>query len=339
MTWLRYVLLVLVLGGYSGPLAADELRPAVVELAEHTPGQWSLEWKVPVTPTGQGEVAPLADPVLPQGCEPDGPPLRRATQRDLVGSVRLSCASDPAGQPFGLTGLEGRADAIARFVPLGRPVQTFRLTAAAPTAIIAAQPGRWAVARDYGRIGIGHILSGWDHLIFVVLLVLLVRRGWAVVGAVSAFTLAHSLTLAATTLGSTGLPSAPVEALIALSIVFLSVEVIRASRDPQSPTLTARAPWLVAFGFGLLHGFGFAGALAEIGLPQGEIAIALLAFNLGVEIGQVLVVGLAVALLWGLRRTAWRVQDPVIHAATYAMGITGSFWLFERVAAALIRGG
>jgi hypothetical protein len=152
-----------------------------------------------------------------------------------------------------------------------------------------------------------------------------------VVKAATAFTIAHSITLAATTLGYTGMASRPVEALIALSIVFLAVEVMRKLHEPEQPTWTARAPWLVAFAFGLLHGFGFAGALAEIGLPQGEIAAALVAFNVGVEAGQLIVVAAVIALLAALKRLAPLAETPAIRAATYGIGITGSFWLIDRV--------
>ncbi|MFL0355504.1 HupE/UreJ family protein [Erythrobacter sp. GH1-10] len=324
-------MLALLLGLIAAPAWADELRPAVIELTERSPGEFTLEWKLPVSAGPRGTALPLAEPVLPEGCTMASEPVVRAAPLDLLGSARLRCEGDLSGQGFGLSELLGNADALARFVPLDRPVQTFRLTADSPTAMIAAAPDRWQVARDYFAIGTEHILLGWDHLLFVIALVLLVRRGWAVAGAATAFTLAHSITLVATTLGYTGLPSRPVEALIALSIVFLAVEVIRAIRDPEHITLTRRAPWLVAFAFGLLHGFGFAGALAEIGLPQGEIASALVAFNIGVEAGQLLVIAALVALLAALRRAAPLLETPAIRAATYAIGMTGSFWLVERV--------
>lgn len=316
---------------WSAPLAADELRPAVIELAERGEGEWSLEWKLPVAASARGVAPRFADPVLPESCTLAGEPVQRAAPSALLGSAALDCDGDLAGERFGLSELIGSADALARFMPLERPAQTFRLTSESPTATIATEPETWAVARDYFVIGAEHILLGWDHLLFVIALVLLVRRGWAVAWAATAFTVAHSITLVATTLGYTGLPSRPVEALIALSIVFLAVEVIRAIRDPETKTFTRRVPWLIAFAFGLLHGFGFAGALADIGLPQGEIASALVAFNVGVEAGQLLVIAVLIALLAALRRAAPLAEIPAIRIATYAIGITGSFWLFERV--------
>lgn len=325
------VLIAVLLALFAAPLSADELRPAVLELTEREPESWVLEWKIPVSANRRGAAPLLAQPVIPQSCAMDGEPVRRAAPLALLGSAKLTCNGDLAGESIGLSELIGSADAIARVSPLERPTQTFRLTADNPVATVAAKPDRWAVARDYFVIGTQHILFGWDHLLFVIALVLLVRSGWAVVKAATAFTVAHSITLVATTLGYSGMPSRPVEALIALSIVFLAVEVIRAIRDPDHATWTRRAPWLVAFAFGLLHGFGFAGALADIGLPQSEIASALIAFNVGVEAGQLLVIAALLLLLAALKRSVASLEIPLIRAATYAIGITGSFWLFERL--------
>ena len=324
-------LVVLCAALFAAPLSADELRPAVVELTERDAGRWTLEWKLPVAAAQGNSVAGLAQPVIPDNCTMTGEPVQRAAQLALLGSADIACEGSLPGRSFGLTELLGNADAIARVIPREGATQTFRLTADAPTATIAAAPDRWQVARDYFVIGTEHILLGWDHLLFVIALVLLVRRGWPVVKAATAFTVAHSITLAATTLGYTGLPSRPVEALVALSIVFLAVEVMRKLRDPEHATWTRRWPWVVAFAFGLLHGFGFAGALAEIGLPQGEIVAALVAFNVGVEAGQLLVIAAMLALLAVVQRAVPLIETPAIRTATYGIGIIGSFWMFERV--------
>jgi len=325
-TFLAFVLAI-----FAAPLAADELRPAVIEMTERQAGEWVLEWKLPVA-AARGEAAmPLANPVIPVGCQQVGEPVRSAATLSLLGRSQLACEGTLEGSQFGITELIGNADAIARFIPLDRPVQTFRLTAEEPTATILAEPNWGDVLRDYFVIGAEHILFGWDHLLFVIALVLLVRAPWPVVKAATAFTVAHSITLVATTLGYAGLPSRPVEALIALSIVFLAVEVVLVLRDPDRMTWTRRFPWVVAFGFGLFHGFGFAGALADIGLPQGEIATALLAFNLGVEAGQLLVIALLIALLALIVKMMPKLEAPALKFATYGIGITGSFWLIERV--------
>ncbi|MCZ8370710.1 MAG: HupE/UreJ family protein [Porphyrobacter sp.] len=324
-------LLALCLALLAAPASADELRPAVIELAEREGGAWVLEWKLPVAVSRGQDAAPLALPVFPKACTPVGAPVQRAAALASLGRQELRCAGDLAGQTFGLSELVGGADAIARVIPLERPAQTFRLTPAAPTVVIAAEPSMLQVVRDYLVIGAEHILFGWDHLLFVIALVLLVRVGWAVVKAATAFTLAHSITLVATSLGYAGLPSRPVEALIALSIVFLAVEVAIVLRTPERHTFTRRFPWVVAFAFGLVHGFGFAGALAEIGLPQGDIVTALLAFNLGVEAGQLLIIGGVLALLAGLERALPRLEVPALRMSTYAIGGIASFWLIERV--------
>ncbi|HNJ48378.1 MAG TPA: HupE/UreJ family protein, partial [Novosphingobium sp.] len=178
-------------------------------------------------------------------------------------------------------------------------------------------------------LGIEHILTGYDHLLFVIALVLLLGRPWEVVRAATAFTVAHSITLAGTTLGLFGLAQAPVEALIALSIVFLAVEIVK--QEEGAPRLSERIPWVVAFLFGLLHGFGFAGALREIGLPETDAPMALLTFNVGVELGQLVIIGGVLALIALVRRFAPPAQRPATIAATYAIGITASFWFLQRL--------
>jgi hydrogenase/urease accessory protein HupE len=208
-------------------------------------------------------------------------------------------------------------------------VQTTRLTAADPISKIRARPDPLQVARAYFALGVRHILFGYDHLLFVAALVLLISGLWTVVKAITAFTVAHSITLIAASLGLIGLPQQPVEAVIALSIVFLAVEI--AKRREGRPRLSERIPWIVAFAFGLVHGFGFAGALREVGLPESDVPTALLTFNLGVEAGQIAIVLAAAALLFAIDRFARAFKGPVIRAATYAIGITASYWFIERM--------
>ena len=221
------------------------------------------------------------------------------------------------------------ADALVRIAPLALPVQAERLTPERPMVTVASPRQGGNVAATYFVLGIGHILAGFDHLLFVIALGLLLARPWAVVKAATAFTVAHSLTLAGTTLGWFGLAQAPVEALIALSIVFLAVEIVK--QTPGAPRLSERVPWLVAFVFGLLHGFGFAGALREIGLPEGDVPVALLTFNLGVEAGQLVIVAVCLAAIGLVRRLAAPALRPVTMTATYAIGITASYWFVERM--------
>jgi hydrogenase/urease accessory protein HupE len=307
------------------PAQADELRPGYVELTQKDAQTWRLLWKAPVL----GGLATRAEPSFPEFCT-QSRPVARLEGPALVAESTLTCSRDLAGSWVGLKGMEATfTDALVRIAPLDRPVQAARLTRDAPMIEVATTPDRWEVARSYFVIGVEHIVFGWDHLLFVIALVLLLGRLGSVIKAATAFTVAHSITLAGTTLGLFGLPQAPVEALIALSIVFLAVEIAKQEEDSQR--LSERIPWLVAFGFGLIHGFGFAGALREIGLPEGEVPMALLTFNLGVEAGQLLIVAVVLAVLAALRKALPKAVRPAALATTYAIGSIASFWFIERV--------
>jgi hydrogenase/urease accessory protein HupE len=307
------------------PASGDELRPGYLELTQQDAQHWRMVWKAPVL----GGLATHARPLVPPQCRQSAP-AARLEGAALIAESRLTCANDLAGSELGLAGMDAAfTDALVRIAPLGRPVQAARLTPGQAVVKVATVPDRWAVARSYFALGTQHILTGYDHLLFVVALVLLLGRLGVVVRAATAFTVAHSLTLVGTTLGLIGLAQAPVEALIALSIVFLAVEVVK--QDPVRPRLSERIPWAVAFGFGLIHGFGFAGALREIGLPKGDVPTALLTFNLGVEAGQLVIVSLALAALALIRRLAPPALRPVKLAASYAIGITASFWFIQRL--------
>lgn len=186
-------------------------------------------------------------------------------------------------------------------------------------------------AKRYTGLGIEHILLGFDHLLFVLALLLIVRGPWMLVKTITAFTVAHSITLGLATLGFIHVPSRPVEAAIALSIVFLCIEIIRAKQHQIG--LTYRYPWIVAFAFGLLHGLGFAGALAEIGLPQIEIPVALLFFNIGVEIGQLIFVAVVLAPTWLIRRVRLDTLEWARAIPVYFIGTLATYWFVERALA------
>jgi hydrogenase/urease accessory protein HupE len=209
--------------------------------------------------------------------------------------------------------------------------QVARLTLSAPTFTVEAAP-RWThVATTYLGLGVEHILLGIDHLLFVLALVLLVRSWRLLVGVITAFTVAHSITLAAATLGLVHVPPKPVEAAIALSIVFVAAEIVHGRQGRAG--LTARWPWVVAFVFGLLHGLGFASALREVGLPENAIPIALLFFNLGVELGQLAFVGVVLAGLALARRVPVAAPTWSWRLVPYAVGVVAMYWTIERVAA------
>ncbi|MFM5916011.1 MAG: HupE/UreJ family protein [Novosphingobium sp.] len=322
MKWLLALLLALFI---AAPAQADELRPGYLELTQRDAQHWKLVWKAPVL----GGLATHARPLVPPQCT-QSLPQARIENASLVAESELTCSKDFAGSEVGISGMDAAfTDALVRVAPLGRPIQAARLTPAHATFVVSAVPDRWEVARSYFVLGVEHILTGYDHLLFVIALVLLLGKLGVVVRAATAFTLAHSLTLIGTTLGVIGLAQAPVEALIALSIVFLAVEVVK--QDPAAPRLSERIPWVVAFGFGLIHGFGFAGALREIGLPEGDVPTAMLTFNLGVEGGQLIIIALTLAVLATVRRLAPPAQRLVRLAASYAIGITASFWFIQRL--------
>ena len=308
------------------PAAAHELRPAYLELREIRPGEFSVLWKTPMAGDARLALAPEfsgdAKPVTPT-----------TTRRAPGAAIQQWTLRAPAlrRQTLRIRGLESTmTDALARIEFADGTSWTGRLTPRAPALAIPARASAPAVAGVYFKLGVEHILSGLDHLLFVLALILITRGRWRLVKTITAFTAAHSLTLGLATLGVVRVPQAPVEAVIALSIVFVAAEIVQRRRGRDG--LTARAPWLVAFTFGLLHGLGFAGALREIGLPQGHIPVALLFFNLGVEAGQLVFV-CAVLSLGALAR---RVRLPAVRgmelAPPYAIGAVAMFWVIQRVA-------
>lgn len=325
MTRLLCLVLALFAALLALPAQADELRPGYLEFSQQDAQHWKLVWKAPVL----GGLATRTRPAFPDFCT-QSPPQARVEGLVLVAESRLTCSKDLAGSRVGLAGMDAAfTDALLRVAPLGRPVQAARLTQDKAMVEIALVPDGWEVARSYFVLGIIHILEGYDHLLFVIALVLLIGRFGMVVKAATAFTVAHSITLVGSTLGLVGLAQAPVEALIALSIVFLAVEIVK--QNPEAPNLAERAPWIVAFLFGLIHGFGFAGALREIGLPESDVPTALLTFNLGVEAGQLVIVAAVMLAITALRRFAPKQLRPATVVSTYAIGITASFWFIERL--------
>ena len=310
---------------------ADDLRPGYLEIREVASApaaahHYAVTWKAPIKPGLAARVVPA----FPADCTAVTTPERSIDAAALLARWEIKCAKPLTGRGVRLDGMESTAsDALLRYQSHSGATQAARLTPANPQATIAAKPGRMQVAQTYFVTGVEHILMGYDHLLFVLSLVLLLNGAWRVAATVTAFTVAHSVTLVATTLGLISVPRAPVEAVIALSIVFLAVEIVK--RDPENPRLSERAPWLVAFLFGLLHGFGFAGALAEIGLPQGEVPTALLTFNLGVEAGQLIIVSVAMGALALLRRVNLAWVKPTQTVTAYAIGCVAAMWLIERI--------
>ncbi len=316
---------------------AHEVRPGYLEIRQTGPESYDVLWKVPAL----GEDARLAIYIeLPEATRDEAEP--RSTFSGGAFFERRSVRRDGGlnGQSIAIEGLSATAtDVLVRIENLDGVTQTERLSPTKASFVVQAAPGKLEVAATYMRLGIEHILFGYDHLLFVFALLILVRTWRRVALTVTAFTVAHSITLAAATLGFVDVPGPPVEAAIALSIVLVAVEIVNARRG--IPSLTAHWPWLVAFCFGLLHGFGFAGALAEVGLPHHAIPVALLFFNLGVEVGQLAFVAAILTLAWVLRTAALRFKPDIIQrsiyrfdvTAAYAVGAVAAYWLIGRAAA------
>ena len=337
---------------------AHEVRPAYLELRQTGPETYAAVWKVP----GQGENLRLGLYVeLPAGCTNVTAPRASMANNAFTERWTVKRAGGLTGGTIHIAGLTATmTDVLVRMERLDGTTQVTRLTPSAPSFVVEAAPRALAVARTYLVLGVEHILLGVDHLLFVLGLLLIVgQRFGLLLKTITAFTLAHSITLALATLGFVHVPQAPVEAVIALSIMFVASEILRmrsagfsplqcstgrsvetsSSATPRrelkrtevrAPSLTARAPWVVAFTFGLLHGFGFAGALSEVGLPQNSVPLALLLFNVGVEIGQLLFVAAAITFIAALSRV--RITWPKWTEAIppYAIGGCAAFWTIQR---------
>jgi len=323
----------------ASPALAHRLSPAFFGLTETAPGVYAVQWKVSLS----GGLAAALEPKVPQGCSLTGDVRTYVLDEDVrFQHGTMSCPGGIGGREFTVAGLElTQTDVLLRVDYLDGSASNQRLTPTEPSVVIPARPSSLEVIRTYTVLGIGHILGGVDHLLFVLALLLLVRGLGRLIATVTAFTLAHSVTLAAATLGFVHVPSAPVEATIALSILFLASELARqplasAGARPgvdARADLTARFPWLVAFSFGLLHGFGFAGALSEVGVPQKAVPLALLFFNVGVEIGQLLFIAGVLSLGWLIRRAVLRAPGWWPRAAAYGIGSVAAFWVVQRTAA------
>ncbi len=318
-------LALLLLGG-AATAVAHEVRPAYLELRQTGPETHEVLWKVPA----QGELRLSLHARLPENCHPTAEGVRFAAAGSYVERSTILCSGGLNGRVIGVDGLKATlTDVLVRVVRIDGSAQVVRLKPSEPSFVVEAAPSRLQVAATYLRLGVEHIFSGIDHLLFVLALLILVENRRRLVATVSAFTVAHSLTLAGATLGLVRVPPRPVEASIALSIVFVAYEIVRLRQG--HPGLTARAPWVVAFVFGLLHGFGFAGALSQIGLPPQAIPLALLCFNLGVEAGQLAFIGAVLVAMAAASRLAvswprWAWQVPV-----YCIGALASFWTLDRV--------
>ena len=312
---------------------AHEIRPAYLDLKETAPGRYDVLWRTPV----------LAGMRLPLVLQlPDGlRDLREPQFIDLTDS-RVerrwidAGANRLEGKRIDFLGLNLTiTDVSVRIERLDGAHSTELVHPSRPYIDIPAPRGALATAMVFLTQGIEHILFGIDHLLFVLGLLLIIKSPWMLVKTISAFTVAHSITLAVATFGYASLPAPPLNATIALSILFLGPEIVRSWRGETS--FTIRHPWVVALAFGLLHGFGFASGLTALGLPRGEIPLALLAFNVGVEIGQLSFVALVLALEQSFRVLELHWPRWVRALPGYTVGTLGAFWSIQRIA--LLLGG
>lgn len=311
--------------------SAHEVRPALLQISETGPQTWSVFWKQPA----MGEVALRLSPHLSSGWLEAPPSDQYVAPGFLVRTWTVRSPTPLAGQTLTIEGLDQTITDVLVQVTLadGRRLDAVVKPDRPSLRLALDRTADAPAAPAYLVLGIEHILTGADHLLFVLGLLLLVGINGRIVKAVTAFTLAHSLTLAAASLGWVSVPSVVIEALVALSIVFVAVELLPRPGRPE--TVTRRRPWLVAFVFGLLHGLAFAGALAEIGLPPKSVVLSLFLFNVGVEIGQLAFIGVAVAAILGLRwlraRLPWDLAPASRLAPAYAIGCFASFWFIERL--------
>jgi hydrogenase/urease accessory protein HupE len=304
---------------------AHEVRPAYLQIDQIGQNRFSVLWRTPI-------LAGMRLPVLLQFS--DG--IRQATEpseRELSDSVversMIEAAGGLPGERISFVGLQATiTDVMVRVKLEDGSVTTTLVRPSQPWVDVQARQSPLEVVKVFVVSGIEHILFGFDHLLFVAALMLIVRRWGMLVKTVTAFTVAHSITLTFATLGWVALPSGPVEIMIAFSIVLVGAEIIRMERGGTS--LAIEWPWIVAFFFGLLHGFGFAGALADFGLPEDDIPLALFSFNVGVELGQLMFVAAILIAVAALRRIVEMPRKAVI-ASAYTIGITAAFWTVERL--------
>jgi len=323
----RALLISALLAALAPGVFGHEVRPAYLELHQTAPETYDVLWKVP----GQGENLRFGLYVeFPAACTNVTPPRGSMVNNAFSERWTMKCPGGLTGGTIHIAGLSATVvDVLVRVEHPDGSAQVTRLTPSAPSFIVEAVPGALGVARTYTVLGIGHILTGIDHLLFILALLIITGGGWKLVKTVTAFTVSHSITLTLATLGYVHIPQRPVEATIALSIVFVAAEIVRGRRGRKG--ITARAPWVVAFSFGLMHGLGFASGLSEAGLPVGHIPTALLFFSIGVETGHFLFIGVVLSLIALARRVKLPAPQWVRLIPPYAIGSVAMFWVIQRI--------
>ena len=319
---LFFFFVLITLNGWS-----HEIRPAYLQIIQTSETTYEVFWKVP----SMGDAVPKIHPLFPPFFTVEE--LKRPNQipGSVVYSYKISSKETLQGKILTIEGLNKTLiDALVTVTYLNGEKVTLMLQPDKDSSIIPGETSTYDVVKTYSKLGVEHILFGIDHLLFVLALILITKGRWKILKTITAFTIAHSITLSLAALGYVNFPTPPVEAVIALSIIFLAIEIIKNLQGKQ--TLTSKKPWLVAFTFGLLHGFGFAGALANIGLPQQDIPWALAFFNIGVELGQIAFV---LAVLVIIKLLSYKKHWPMYlkKIPAYAIGSLATFWMIERVVA------
>jgi hydrogenase/urease accessory protein HupE len=304
---------------------AHESRPGFLELRQTGADTYSFLWKKP----SGGEVEIYIAPIIPRECRLAASGQQQLTPGALIVRGTLQCEGGIQGKTLAIDGLAATiSDVIIRIHHADGRLESHLLKPMNPSVTLGARTSAWQRSSAYLRLGVEHILLGIDHLLFVLGLLLIVGDRWTLLKTITSFTLAHSITLAMATLGYASAPVPPLNAAIALSIFFLGPEIVRRWRGGTS--FTIRHPWVVAFAFGLLHGFGFASGLTTMGLPQAEIPLALLLFNMGVEIGQILFVVMIILLERAFRTLEIRWPRFAEALPGYAVGSLGAYWTIQR---------
>lgn len=311
-----------------GTVAAHEIRPAYLQIDEMAANRYKVVWRTPILSGMRLPVVIRFSRDVRNVTEP----AERSLPDSLVETRVIERDGGIAGSRVEFVGLQATiTDVLVRVHRLDSTLETNMIHPSQPWIDFAATRSPLAAARVYFVSGFQHILLGIDHLLFVFGLLFIVRSRWMLVKTITAFTVAHSITLAVATLGKVEIPAVPLNATIALSILFLGPEIVRVWRGQTS--FTIRHPWIVSFAFGLLHGFGFASGLTALGLPQGDIPFALLMFNLGVEAGQLVFVGLILLLIAALKSIEIRLPRSLELMPAYVVGISGAYWTIDRIAA------
>jgi len=308
---------------------ADIIRPVYLEVIQKATDSYALFLKVPAK---GDKKSPMKVKAI-EGCKEKGIHVRESVKGVYSDRYTLICDKGIKGKTIEIEGLENtKRDLLLRMEFLDGSSQSTLLNPVHHAYTVKENASATQVIRTYTWLGITHILMGFDHLLFVFSLLLIVKNMRRLLWTITAFTVAHSITMAGATLGLVHIPQQPVEAMIALSILFLAMEIVHEKQGKAG--LTSRYPWVIAFIFGLLHGFGFAGALAEIGLPQQAITLALIFFNIGVELGQLMFVATVVLVALLLQRLKHpRFMEKVEMVVVYGIGGLSAFWVFERISA------